>query len=77
MSINVYRKIESFNVHLIRCAQEKKSKKGNDVARQREELKVLGLRIKVIEGDGNCLFRALADQVTSGSLPRDVPLRGR
>ena len=43
--------------------QEKKSGKGNDVARQREELNALGLRIKVIQGDGNCLFRAIADQV--------------
>ena len=33
------------------------------MAQQREALKALGLRIKVIEGDGNCLFRAIADQV--------------
>ena len=53
--------------------QEKKSTRlMSDVNQQRQELKSLGLRIKTIESDGNCLFRALADQATDIKTKRDM-----
>uniref|UniRef100_A0A7S4PQM5 OTU domain-containing protein n=1 Tax=Guillardia theta TaxID=55529 RepID=A0A7S4PQM5_GUITH len=44
-------------------ASSKKKKSSSDLCTQRQKLKELGLRIKIIEGDGNCLFRAIADQL--------------
>lgn len=45
------------------AAEPKKKKAGkagkvtvNDVAQQRQELKALGLRIKTIDEDGNCML---------------------
>jgi len=46
-----------------RDASKKKKDKTSDLCTQRQALKEFGLRIKIVEGDGNCLFRALADQL--------------
>jgi OTU domain-containing protein 3 len=35
----------------------------SDLAKFEEQLGVYGLRLKIVKGDGNCLFRTLADQI--------------
>ena len=35
----------------------------NDVANSKLHLKQIGLELKEIKGDGNCLFRAISDQL--------------
>ncbi|GAQ86487.1 hypothetical protein KFL_002920040 [Klebsormidium nitens] len=46
----------------IRRAKEK-LKGGSDIALFREQLRVIGLKIQEVTADGNCFFRAIADQL--------------